>query len=201
MKKYTNFLLILVVIFEIMLISGCATTMTPVGIQSGLWTGNKVPMYDPSQKVDPSQTANKGADGHAAALALGDIQNPEARTDAKEAMIAISENNSFWGRGSGAIGIGGQVPALAGQNGGFGRLYNPFEYPIRVIIRGLGSAYTFGPGEEQELLVPQGKYDVIVYNAESGQLIGHDTLDTSRRMKTGDKIYDFNIRLDGVDIH
>lgn len=184
-----------------MIISGCATTITPSGMQSGLWTGNKVPMYNPSQKVDPSQTANKGSDGHAAALALGDIQNPEARADAKEAMIAISENNGFWSRGMRGVSHNGQPPALAGTGGGFGRLYNPFEYPITVMIRGLGSPYTFGPGEEQELLVPHGKYDVIVYNTDSGQLIGHDTLDTSRRMKVGDKIYDFNIRLDGEDIH
>lgn len=191
----------LIMVFLMIFVSSCATTITPSGIQSGLWTGNKVPIYDPSQKVDPSQTANKSADGHAAALALGDIQDTAARADAKEAMIAISDNNGLWGRSMRSIGYNGQPPALAGTSGGFGRLYNPFEYPITVLIRGLGSPYTFGPGEEQELLVPYGKYDVIVYNTESGQLIGHDTLDTSRRMKVGDKIYDFNIRLDGEDIH
>jgi len=189
------------------LLAGCATTITPNGLQSGIWTGNKVPMYNPSQRVDPSQTAYKGVEGHAAALALGDIDNPEARTDAKEAMIAISENASFWGRGSRGIGgfsttnINGRAPVIAGTSGAYGRMYNPFEYPITVVIRGLGSPYTFGPGEEQELLLPHGKYDVVVYNTESRQLMGHNHFGTLFERKYADKVYNFNVRLDAESAH
>lgn len=188
-----------VALLAVMFLAGCSTTMTPFGTSSVLGIGGMAKYADPSQKVDPSQTAYKGAEGHAAALALGDIENPEARADAKEAMIAVSENTSIWGRGSrgmGTVGINGQLPIIAGSNGAFGRMYNPFEYPITVLVRGLGSPYTFGPGEEQELLVPPGKYDVVVYNAETRQLMGHNELNTAYRRKVGDKVYDFNIRLD-----
>lgn len=194
---------LVILVVMVCLLAGCATTVTPFGTTSGLGIGGgEMAKYaDPTKKVDPSQTAYKGADSHAAALALGDIQDPAARADAKEALIAVSENTGWggtFGRGRGVR--SGVAPTIAGTNGGYGRLYNPFEYPIMVQIRGLGSPYTFGPGEEQELLVPYGKYDIVVYNAESGQLIGHDQIDTSHQTKVGDKVYDFNVRLDGTDI-
>ncbi|MDO8669470.1 MAG: hypothetical protein Q7K65_04210 [Candidatus Buchananbacteria bacterium] len=207
MNSKVWWLILFFVMLFVILFCGCSTTSSPFGLYSGLGIGGgKMATYaDPRLKVDPSQVAYKSSDGYAAALALGDISDPEARADAKDAMIAISDNSSIWNRGSrnfGATrGVSDQAPALAGFDGGFGRIYNPFEYPVTVLIRGLGSPYTFGPGEEQELAVPYGRYDVVVYNAETGQLIGHERLDTSRRMKTGDHVYDFNIRLDGTDIH
>lgn len=197
-------LAVMVLMVVVLAAFGCSTTTTQFGMSSGMGGGQRMAVYaDPSRRVDPSQTAYKGASGHAAALALGDITDTEARQDAKEAMIAISENSSFWnrgGRGLNSVGASGQVPTLAGTSGAFGRMYNPFEHPITVLIRGLGSPYTFGPGEEQEFSIPFGRYDVVVYNTETGQLMGHNKLDTSYRRKVGDKIYDFNMRVDAEGV-
>jgi len=182
-----------------LLLVGCATTVTPNGTQIGIWTGNKMKKYDPNIKVDSSQIANSGAYSHAVALALADIKDPEARADAKEAMIAISGNNpaNIWRNGTGIN--SNRPPAVLGVRGAFGRMYNPNKFPVRVAIRGLGSPYVFGPGEQLELVVPYGQYEVWTYNAETGSFLGKDKLDTSRRrFRVGDVTYDFQVSLDGI---
>ena len=194
------------------LIVGCSTTSTQRGQRSGLigFSGKRLITYtDPSQPVDPGQTGLEGINGQSGPITLGTIADSEARKDSLEAIKTISENESvgIWGRG--ARGLGGRginpnnnrAPAIEGVNGGFGRMENPFTYPIKVYVRGLGSPYVFRPGEVLELIVPHGRYEVVIYNGETGQLIGAEKLDTSYRTKQGDKEYDFNIRLDGNDLH
>ncbi len=212
MKKVTKFqvivniLVFLVAIIFVFLIAGCSTIDTQFGRYSGLGIGSGQigQNANPTLKVDPSQTAYKGAEGHAAALALGDIADPVARADAKEAMIAVSENDNIWNRGVrgsnsgniGAVDERGRSAVIAGISGAYGRMYNPFEYPITVVIVGLGSPYTFGPGEVQELLIPHGDYDAVVYNTSLHQMMGHNHFDTSTQKKWDDKIYNFIVRLD-----
>lgn len=193
-------------IVGLIFMAGCSTIDTQFARYSGLGlgAGQLGELSDPTLKVDPSQTAYKGAEGHAAALALGDIVDPLARADAKEAMIAVSENDNIWNRGirgsnSGNIGTvdeRGRSPVIAGTSGAYGRMYNPYEYRITVVIVGLGSPYTFGPGEVQELLIPHGEYDAVVYNTTSHQLMGHNHFGTSTQKKWADKIYNFIVRLD-----
>lgn len=200
---------LIVLVLVGLLATGCMTIDTPHGSQKSYgWSSNQMAKHaDPTQKIDPSQTAWKGYDGHAAALALGDIKDPAARADAKEAMIAVSENSNMniWGyskSGSNKV-IGvmadGRPPTVLGSSGAFGAMYNPNKFPIIVQIRGLGSPYTFRPGETVKLIVPHGKYQIWVYNAETKNLLGtNDKLDTKwGRHRRGDKTYDFIVRLDG----
>lgn len=205
----------LAVLLIVVLMVGCSTTSSNFASMSGFGFGGKrvIEQADPSRPVDPGQTGLAGINGqsgpYAAAVTLGTISNPEARKDSLEAIKTISENESIgiWGRGArvrggqGLIGQNNRAPAIEGVNVGFGRMENPFPYPIKVYIRGLGSPHLFRPGEVLELHVPHGRYELVIYNAETGQLIGAEKLDTSYRSKLGDKSYDFNIWLDGNDLH
>lgn len=190
---------ILVMMCVLVLCSGCMTSGGQWGQGGGLWStgAGSAEINDPSRRVDPGQIAARDPGPYGAALGIGNIQDPAARNDAKEALQTVSENqNMFWGGSRSGQLPNGKAPAVAGSTNAFGKLINSFDYPINVVVKGAGSGQSFGPGQEVELLLPHGRYTVALYNS-AGNLIGQEQIDTSRRTRRGDVVYDFYVRLDG----
>lgn len=169
---------------------GCATIQTPVGARSGIGTGKQMMEYtDPSRPVDPSQVAMRGVTGiygdMAAALAIGSIQDPNAREAAKQTVIAVSENRNPWGGG---------YSSQAGLSGDKGRIKNPNRFPIVVVIGNVGQ-WPIPAGQCIEVPASgmRGNYYADAYKAGQSISFRSRTIHVGKARQSGDEVYSFNI--------
>jgi hypothetical protein len=197
-----NLKILFIVGLVVLVVSGCTTSRGQWGSGSGpfLVGAGSADNNDPSRKVDSGQIAARDVGPYGAALGIGSISDPDARTDAKEALETVSANqNNFWGSGGGIGGsrISGRAPTVLGSNKAYGKFLNTFDYPIKVFVKGIGSAHTFGPGQELDMFLPHGKYTLVLYDSQGVKISENEQVDTRRPIRLGDTAYDFYVRLDG----
>jgi hypothetical protein len=152
-----------------------------------------------TKPIDSSHTRYRAVetqgDVTASAAVVGGIEDSRAREAAMKTAIAVSENQSgFYGSRSGGgriVGRGNPAAAMR-KEVAFGKIHSLSTDPLEVTIVGMGRM-NFGPGEEIELYLPPGTYEILTYKEGWGKAVSQKE---SIRIRDSSR-HDFSIHLRG----